>query len=205
MIDIKDKKPEERLVLLNQMLDSVEWKNFFKFLMDREDRSVSNDPRDPGGQTAWGISRKYHPNWMGWALVDKGITKGPEFESAVVQFYANLLFPWWYLMEKRLREVFCDSFVNMGLGRAGDNNQDAGELLQQSLNLLAGSEYVKVDGDVGKITKLALSKENHTALAYTMIALRFSEYRKRGTGKMAWAKEGWLNRVDHLLSYIRAL
>ncbi len=62
MIDIKDKKPEERLKLLNAMLESSEWKNFFNFLMDREVRSVTNDPRDPGGQTAWGIARKYHPN-----------------------------------------------------------------------------------------------------------------------------------------------
>lgn len=195
-------KTEEKERMYTTMLESEDWKKFFEFLMAREDRSVTNDPRDPGKQTAWGISRKYHPNCDVWELVDKGITKGPEFERRVSKFYSNMLFKYWYLFDRKLREVFCDSYVNMGLGKPNDANLDAAELLQKSLNLLAGSEYVKIDGDIGKNTKLALKAENHTALAYTMIALRFSEYRRRGLGKMAWAREGWLNRVDHLLAYI---
>ena len=194
--------PEERQRMLLSMIESAEWKNFFSFLMDKEGRAVTNDPRDPGKQTAWGVSRKYHPNCDIWELVDQGITSGPEFERRISKFYSNLLFTYLYLFGPRLREVVCDSYVNMGLGRKNDANLDAGELLQKSLNLLAGSKYVEVDGVIGKNTKLALKKENHTALAYTMIALRFSEYRKRGTGAMAWAREGWLNRVDHLLTYI---
>lgn len=30
----------------------------------------SNDPRDSGGETVYGISRKYWPNWPGWVIVD---------------------------------------------------------------------------------------------------------------------------------------
>ena len=30
-----------------------------------------NDPKDPGGMTMAGISRKTFPNWIGWKEVDK--------------------------------------------------------------------------------------------------------------------------------------
>lgn len=31
----------------------------------------TNDPRDPGGETYSGISRKHNPKWAGWAFIDK--------------------------------------------------------------------------------------------------------------------------------------
>lgn len=31
-----------------------------------------HDPDDPGGETYCGISRRYHPYWEGWAMLDKG-------------------------------------------------------------------------------------------------------------------------------------
>lgn len=31
----------------------------------------SNHPADSGGETWAGVARKYHPNWAGWAIVDK--------------------------------------------------------------------------------------------------------------------------------------
>lgn len=32
----------------------------------------TKDPRDPGGETYSGISRKYNPDWEGWKYIDKG-------------------------------------------------------------------------------------------------------------------------------------
>lgn len=29
-----------------------------------------NDPKDNGGETYYGISRKFHPNWGGWKTID---------------------------------------------------------------------------------------------------------------------------------------
>lgn len=34
-----------------------------------------NDPIDQGGETYAGISRKYHPNWGGWQIVDRKARK----------------------------------------------------------------------------------------------------------------------------------
>lgn len=31
----------------------------------------SHDPRDPGGETYKGISRRAHPNWPGWKIIDQ--------------------------------------------------------------------------------------------------------------------------------------
>lgn len=59
------------------------WEQFFEWLMGHESRAITNDPRDPGGQTCWGISRRYHPTWPGWRMVDAGTTSGPELGLAV--------------------------------------------------------------------------------------------------------------------------
>lgn len=202
MIDIRNIKEHEKIKLLAEMETSAEFQSFFEWLMDREARVVHHDPKDPGGQTAWGISRRYHPDWAGWKLIDAGKTDKKTLEPFVKMFYIEFLFRWWYLFNGPLRAVFCDSVVNMGLGRPKDKNRDAGELLQMSMNCLAQKTYLEVDGDIGNMTVAALKTENHTAIAYTMIALRMIEYRKRGLGSMAWAREGWLNRVQLLEAFV---
>ena len=50
------------------------WEQFFEWLMKWDGKTITNDPRDPGGQTAWGISRRYHPDWPGLALIDRAVT-----------------------------------------------------------------------------------------------------------------------------------
>ena len=52
----------------------MSWESFFKWLMKWEGETITNDPRDPGGMTAYGISRRFHPLWPGWALIDEGVT-----------------------------------------------------------------------------------------------------------------------------------
>ena len=44
----------------------------FARLMDEEGVKLSNNPADRGKQTYAGVSRKYHPNWVGWRFVDAG-------------------------------------------------------------------------------------------------------------------------------------
>ena len=202
MIDVRFMTKNETEKLLKEMEDSKEWQRFFEWLMDRESRTVHHNPKDPGKQTAWGISRYYHPNCPIWALVDAGKTSKEDLEPCAKEFYLNFLFRWWYLCEGVLRPTFCDAVVNMGLGRPGDRKFDAGELLQMALNCLAQKKYLVVDGDIGNNTITALRTENHTAIAFTMLSLRWIEYRERGKGTLEWAKEGWLNRVELLTDFI---
>lgn len=180
------------------------WESFLEFEFDREKRVVHRDPRDPGELTAWGISRRYHPNAAVWALVDRGITSGPEFVAAVHDFYWRFLKFYWQSMQPRLREAFCDALVNMGPGKKGDRVHGAVELLQHAMNRLSGSNFVAVDGVFGKQTRAALKTVDASALAYCMCAYRQAEYAKRGRNgsEMRWALDGWLSRVFLLMEAI---
>jgi lysozyme family protein len=178
--------------------------DFIEFVLDREARVVHLDARDPGGQTAWGISRRYNPAWSGWELVDKGVVDGPEFEAAVRDFYWRLLNFYWQSMKPRLREAFCDALVNMGPGKKGDRVHGAVELLQHAMNRLAGAGYVEVDGVFGRQTRAALKSVDASALAFCLCAYRQAEYAKRARNEssMRWALDGWMNRVFLLMEAI---
>lgn len=42
-----------------------------------------NDPQDPGGETCYGITRRYEPEWPGWARVNE-LKAGQDFLKVVV-------------------------------------------------------------------------------------------------------------------------
>lgn len=178
----------------------MNWPTFYSFLLDCEGRVVHHDPRDPGGLTAWGISRRYNPKWEGWALVDSGVVSGPDFEAAVERFYLALCRYYWQSMGERLREAFCDALVNMGTGKKGDKVMGAVELLQRAMNRLAGSNYVEVDGVFGPQTREALRHVDASALAYALCALRCAEYARRDGAKDYLG--GWVKRVGLLMDAI---
>lgn len=180
------------------------WGQFFSWLMDHESRTVSNDPRDPGGQTAWGISRRYHPTWPGWRLVDAGVVARSVIEPVVSDFYRALLREYWDTLPPRLAPAVCDAVVNMGAGKTGDESLGAVELLQLALNRLAGSDYVAVDGDFGPQTRAAIKTVDAGALAFCTCAIRMAEYNRRARtdkSKTVWLS-GWLNRVADLMEVL---
>lgn len=39
-------------------------------ILEKYEGVYSNDKKDPGGETYAGISRKYHPDWNGWKVLD---------------------------------------------------------------------------------------------------------------------------------------
>lgn len=173
------------------------WEQFFDWLMDREARTITNDPRDPGGQTCWGISRRFNRQWAGWRMIDAGTTSGPELALAVSTFYRETYGALWASVPERAREVVVDTAVNMG-------HVYAVQCMQDAMNRLAASAYVDVDGQIGPQTKAALKTVDPSALAYCMCALRMAEYNRRARrdkGKQVWLS-GWLNRVSDLMGAI---
>lgn len=173
------------------------WEQFFNWLMTWEGRTVHSDPRDPGGKTAWGISRRYWPKWAGWQLVDAGTTSGPDLERAVSAYYRVEYTELWARLPARVREVAVDTAVNMG-------HVYAVQCLQDALNRLAGSKYVDVDGQFGPQTKAAIKTVDPSALAFAMCALRLAEYNRRSRKDKAKAVflSGWINRVSDLMGEI---
>ena len=182
----------------------MQWNEFFNWLMKWEGTVVHNDPDDPGGQTAWGIARKFHPTWPGWKSVDAGVTSGPAFEAMVSEFYREKYRPIWDALPERVREATVDAVVNMGPGRKGDDFLGGIELLQESLNRLARSRYVEVDGVLGPKTREAVKHADASALAFTICALRLADYGYRGKqGKVARKYlDGWINRVRSLMEVL---
>ena len=173
------------------------WEQFFNWLMIWEGKTVHNDPRDPGGQTAWGISRRYWPKWTGWEWVDGGRAEGPGFASLVSDFYRTQYSGFWQALPARVNAVAVDTAVNMG-------HDYAVQCIQTALNRLAGSAYVVVDGKVGPRTMDAIKTVDPSALAFTMAAIRMAEYNRRARKDKAKAVflSGWINRVSDLMGAI---
>ena len=173
------------------------WEHFFEWLMEKEGRVITNDQRDPGGQTCWGISRRYHPGWPGWKLVDAGTTSGPDLERAVSAFYRVEYTELWAKLPERVREVAVDTAVNMG-------HVYAVQCLQAALCRLAGSKYVSIDGKLGPQTLEAVRHADKSGLAFTMCALRLAEYGRRGRkgDERRIFLDGWINRVRALMEEI---
>ena len=173
------------------------WEQFFDWLMGWEGRVVHNDPRDPGGQTAWGISRRYWPKWAGWGLVDSAQILDHRFESLVSDFYIAQYADLWKSIPSRANAVAVDTAINMG-------HVYAVQCLQDAMNRLAGSKYVDVDGQFGPQTKAAIKTVDPSALAFTMAAIRMAEYNRRSRKDKAKAVflSGWINRVSDLMGAI---
>lgn len=108
---------------------------------NRPDGGYVHDPRDPGGETKYGISKRAHPD-----VNIRALTR----DQAAEIYYKEYWLP---LSLDKVRdpviatEVF-DTATNTGTGRAA-------RILQESLNLLnrrEGRGRMRVDGRVGPIT-----------------------------------------------------
>lgn len=73
------------------------WQKAIQFTLDQEGGWV-HDPHDRGGETFRGISRRFHPDWSGWSMIDHykshpdwpGIAENDQaIEDKVAQFYLN--------------------------------------------------------------------------------------------------------------------
>lgn len=86
------------------------------------------DPNDKGGETIFGVSRKYNPNWPGWAVVDSYKINGKfphqatdlvllEVEADLMklyQSYANFI----KVEDEEWAYRIFDFAVNTGVGNA---------------------------------------------------------------------------------------
>lgn len=132
----------------------------------RHEGAYIDDSHDPGGETYKGVSRKHHPGWDGWKIIDRlrekedfpGIlSANPALQNLLVRFYEV---EFWRrldghrLSEQSLAEELFETAVNLGPGRAV-------KFLQRSLNALNRSESVcgdlREDGSFGEKTRRSLS------------------------------------------------
>ena len=139
---------------------------FDKVIVGHEGGYV-NDKNDFGGETYCGISRRYHPSWSGWVIIDK-YKKDPHFpdilyidiylNNEVRQFYKEYYWDVNLLDEITSQDIADELFdigVNMGIRRAT-------KFLQEAINYLNKCGTIcndlSVDGIMGPNTLKALSK-----------------------------------------------
>lgn len=172
----------------------------------------SNRSSDRGGETYFGISRVFHPNWEGWNIIDsyKGdddfidnIRINAELFLKVKRFYE---INYWNInklsqisLSKDLiaNELF-DIGVNMGV-------ETAAKFLQQAINYLNRNEKnyknILVDGDIGPKTLDALDKLNSIKdeayllkLIILLKAKRYIDIIDKDESQEIFIR-GWLNRI----------
>lgn len=138
----------------------------------RHEGGYSNNPKDRGGETYKGISRKNFPLWLGWVLIDSHKTKkgntttiierellaDQALDALVISFYKSVFWDALSLDQvsnQPIANELFDTSVNMGVGTAAI-------YLQRSLNVLNrnGKDYadLMLDGKVGLRTIQVLNQ-----------------------------------------------
>ena len=194
-------------------LYNIYYNKAFNKLMKHEGGYV-NDPKDPGGETVAGISRRFHPLWKGWKkvdeLTDKKIIKvllkkcyrDGAFLNSIKDFYYNNYWKKFNCdkMPYDLAAVLFDTGVNMGKVRAAKMLQ---ELWNRSNNIPC---MLKVDGKIGLRTLLVV-KELYADPGNAMVVNTYIEDRIEIYFDLCEAKpvkykflRGWLRRcADYIV------
>lgn len=159
----------------------------------KNEGGYSNRAADKGGETYAGISRKWHPIWKGWDIVDKykplkqgQHIKNTELSSLIKQFYKM---NFWdaikgdYIDSQRIATFVFDWQVTSW--------DDAVKALQRAANVVP-------DGKIGSKTILAVNEADEGKVVEQMKTARKEYYRQlvvKDPNQRANLK-GWLNRVD---------
>ena len=151
-----------------------------------------NDPDDRGGETIFGISRRAHPHWAGWKMVDAGDRDSEELKRETEKLYR--MHYWGPLQcdqypSQKLATVVYQAAVNCGTSVAA-------RWLQGALNR-SGAE-LKVDGKVGNHTLHAIfeaERKSRTSQVVEDFKVSQKNHYYSLPGKEKFLI-GWLNRVN---------
>jgi lysozyme family protein len=137
----------------------------------------SNDPRDPGGETNWGISKRSHPN-----LIIKSLTREQAKDIYLYEFWNIIEAD--TLPDSVAYQVF-DFAVNSGI-------ETAIRYFQRTLN-------VADDGNFGSESKAAMKKMTEPDMIMNLNAERLEFMTKLKN----WpnASRGWARRIAQNLRY----
>ena len=155
-----------------------------------------NDPNDHGGETYRGISRKSHPDWAGWPVVDAHVLSHGDIISAlephVWKFYRE---NYWDKIKgdqlpSRVAIAVMDWAVHSSVERAS-----------RALQNIVGASP---DGIIGPITVKSVYDYMDKGLSFEIVEER-REFLARLVSKRPSDRkfsEGWDNRLDSLSSVI---
>ena len=176
------------LLLKIESLENVDpqltgFEKAFQKSLEKEGGYINN-PSDPGGETKYGISKRYYPN-----LDIKNLTQ----EQAKLIYKKN----YWdklqlYKVEGEVGAEIFDTAINMGRGTAV-------RIVQKSLNFLG--ENLIIDGIIGKKTIDAINKwsnKDKRAVLVVLNGFQFLRYLEiiEKNPKLEKFARGWTKRVS---------
>lgn len=123
-------------------------------VLKAEGEAYTNDPKDSGGETKWGWTRKALRD-MGWFGSVKDLDRPTAFDLYYRRFVVNSGYEPIMVLSAKIVAELVDTSVNMG-------EFYAGKFLQRSLNALNDEQKIYpdmvVDGKVGPNTVKTLKK-----------------------------------------------
>ena len=153
----------------------------------------SFNPQDPGGETYRGISRKYWPQWAGWAIIDsiKGqpgwlltLDSNQELQGLVVTFYHDNFWQYDQVHDQTIANKLFDLSVNMGT--------------EHAIKIAQGAVNLPQDGVFGPRT-LASINATYNGSLIQLIRLAAENYHKQIVASHPEEAEflnGWLRRDE---------
>lgn len=154
---------------------------------------------DPGGQTLYGISREYWPDWEGWKVWDNLVDKCqgiPPQDIAEIELQEDLIeFYRWKMwnavhgdfLSSGVDLLMADMAVNLGPARAT-------EIIQE----ITGA---KVDGIFGPKTLKAILDYDHEDLVEDLTTERLKYYNSRPEPRRTANLNGWFSRSVKSLAH----
>jgi lysozyme family protein len=161
--------------------DGVNW--------DHDTGEFTNDPRDPGGATMWGIILTEYESYLGKKLTPADVAKMPR-DIALSIYKKNFWEPIHgdtYVWSASAIAIF-DTAVNKGLGGCMVILSDA---LSTKFPFRYGDDVVAAVNALSPIVFL----DKFEAATERYINARIAQY-----PNMLWAKNGWMNRAKRLLT-----
>ena len=175
----------------------AEFKTAFQKMLIHEGDYV-NDPEDSGGETYKGVSRVFHRNWPGWAIIDKyknksgfpvTLDKNVELQKQLEIFYRT---NFWlalnadFISNQDIADSIFDFSVNAGV--------------ITSVRLVQSIVGLKADGIIGEQTLKKLNSLDfgyfQPAFTVAKISYYISIIQKRPTNKKYLY--GWIVRALEL-------
>jgi len=180
----------------------------FEEVMDIEG-GYNNDPTDFGKETYMGISRRFHPNWEGWRVIDHSKREDTFpanlLSNSVLQGYVRDFYKQYYwdvylgdeLPSQIIANEMFDIAVNMGVDRAV-------RYLQRAMNLLnrngKGFADIAEDGKFGGITlsTMIIACQGNESLIFKIMNIlqgaHYIETMSKTPSQEKYAR-GWFRRV----------
>lgn len=178
----------------------------YKITYEKEGGYI-NHPNDKGGETIFGISRNFHPNWSGWQMVDQakwfctekegskeweneltGLCKTNEgIVRLKLDFFKSLF---WnplqldLITSQKIANALFDASVN-------HDPKDSARMAQEALG-------IKVDGIVGNQTITALNSAVESKFLNSLYSIRRKYYYdivKKNPSQQVFLN-GWLARLE---------